>query len=167
MILAGQDLMVFVNDGTNYKSVAYATSHTLDISMDQTDISTKDAGSGIWQCSEPGMMSWSMTTDNLMADSAENGLSANDIFDLMLKRKTVDVVFSLQTNNIDYETKINEEFQVPSTGWTYDDKNHYHGKAYITSLSITANNGEKASFNATFTGAGTLMKEGTGIQKKK
>lgn len=44
MILNGSDLMVFVKNGASYNSVAYATSHSLDISMDQTDISTKDNG---------------------------------------------------------------------------------------------------------------------------
>lgn len=166
MILNGSDLMVFVNNGTSYNSIAYATSHTLDVSMDSTDISTKDNGNGIWQNSEPGMMSWSMSTENLMCDVAEHGMNINDLFDLMLKRTPVDVVFSLQTNNIDYASKIDTEFVCPDSGWTKDDTNNYHGKAYITSLSITANNGEKATCSATFTGAGGLMKAGAGIQKK-
>ena len=102
-----------------------------------------------------------------MCDTAEHGMNINDLFDLMLKRETVDVVFSLQTNNIDYASKIDSEFEVPETGWTNDTANNYHGKAYITSLSITANNGEKATCSATFTGAGALMKTGQGIQKKK
>lgn len=166
MTLQGQDLMVFVKNGESYNSIAYATSHTLDVSMDQTDTSTKDNGVGYWSNSEPGLMSWTMSTENLMSDTAENGLSYNSLFEIMLKRQTVDVVFSLQTNNTDYEGKIDQEFEVPSTGWTPDTTNNYHGKAYITSLSVTATNGEKASYSATFTGAGALLKAGQGIQKK-
>lgn len=159
--------MVFVKDGTTYKSIAFATNHTLDINMEQMDSSTKDNGVGYWTNAEPGMMSWSMSTENLMSDSAENGLSYNDLFELMLKRETVEVYFSLQTNNVDYSAKLGEEFEVPSTGWTYDSTNNYHGKAFITSLSVTATNGEKASYSATFTGAGALLKSGKGIEKKK
>lgn len=167
MTLNGSDLMVFVKNGTTYNSVAFATSHTLDVSMEQVDASTKDNGNGYWSNSEPGMMNWSMNTENLMSDTAENGLSYNALFELMLKRETVDVVFSLQTNNIDYASKLDTEFEVPSTGWTHDTTNNYHGKAYITSLSVTATNGEKATYSATFTGAGALLKAGAGIEKKK
>lgn len=167
MTISGQDLMVFVKEGTTYNSIAFATSHTLDVNMEQVDASTKDSGNGYWQNSEPGMMSWSMSTENLMSDIAEHGLSYNALFELMLKRQTVDVVFSLQTNNIDYATKLDTEFEVPSTGWTCDASNNYHGKAYITALSVTATNGEKATYSATFTGAGALLKAGAGIEKKK
>lgn len=167
MTLSGQDLMVFVKNGAGYSSIAYATSHTLDVSMDQIDSSTKDNGVGYWQNSEPGLMSWTMSTENLMSDTAEHGYSYNDLFEIMLKRETVDVVFSLQTNNIDYASKLDQEFEVPETGWTPDTDNNYHGKAYITSLSVSATNGEKASYSATFTGAGALLKAGKGVEKKK
>ena len=166
MTLNGQDLMVFVKNGDSYSSVAFATNHTLDVNMEQIDASTKDNGVGYWSNSEPGLMSWSMSTENLMSDSAENGLSYNALFELMLKRETVEVYFSLQTNNVDYASKLGEEFTVPNTGWTYDNTNNYHGKAYITSLSVTATNGQKATYTATFTGAGALLKAGSGIQKK-
>ena len=166
MTLQGQDLMVFVKDGSGYKSIAFATNHTLEVSMEQIDASTKDNGVGYWSNSEPGLMSWSMSTENLMSDTAENGLSYNALFEIMLKRSTVDVVFSLQTNNIDFANKLNEEFTVPSTGWNYDATNNYQGKAYITSLNVTATNGQKATYTATFTGAGALLKMGKGIEKK-
>ena len=167
MTLNGQDLMVFVKSGSTFKSIAYATNHTLDVSMEQIDASTKDNGVGYWSNSEPGMMSWSMSTENLMSDTAENGLSYNALFEIMLKRETVDVVFSLQTNNVDYTKKLNEEFKAPTAGWTSDATNNYQGKAYITSLSVTATNGQKATYTATFTGAGALLKMGAGIEKKK
>ena len=158
--------MVFVNNGTKLQSIAYATNHTLEVSMNTTDTSTKDNGNGLWQNSEPGMMSWSMSTENLMSDSAQNGLSFNSLFDIMLKRQTVEVAFALQTNNIDYAGKLDTVFEAPSDGWTPDTANQYHGKCYITSLNITATNGEKATYTATFTGAGNLQKTGNGIQKK-
>lgn len=166
MTLNGSDLMVFVNNGTKLQSIAYATNHTLSVDMATTDTSTKDNGNGLWQNSEPGMMSWSMTTENLMSDSAQNGHSFNSLFDIMLKRQTVEVAFALQTNNIDYQNKLDTVFEAPSDGWTADTVNQYHGKCYITSLQVTATNGEKATYTATFTGAGNLQKTGNGIQKK-
>ena len=167
MTLNGSDLMVFVKSGNGYKSVAYATNHTLNVTMNQIDTSTKDNGQGFWANSEPGLMNWEMTTENLMNDSGDdNGLSFNSLFDIMLKRETVDVVFSLETNNQDFDSKANNEFDVPTGGWTSDSSNNYHGKVYITSLSCTATNGEKANYSATFTGAGPLLKTGDGIKKK-
>lgn len=167
MILNGSDLMVFVNDGNKLKSVAYATEHQLSVNATMTDISTKDVGNGLWQAQELSLMSWTMNTSNLMSDSAENGLSANDLFDLMIKRQAVEVAFSLQTNNLDYSAKLNEEFKAPTDGWTCDASNQYHGKAYITDIQITATNGEKAQFTATFTGCSNLQKLGKGIEKAK
>lgn len=166
MTINGQDLMVFVNDGSSYKAIAFATNHTLDVSMEQIDSSTKDNGNGYWSNSEPGMMSWSMTTENLMSDSGENGYDYNALFSLMLERKTVKVVFGLQGNNQSFDIKDENSFNAPSTGWTPDETNCYVGEAYITSLSVTATNGEKATYNATFTGAGSLTMKGSGIKKK-
>ena len=162
MTINGQDLMVFVKESTgNYKSIAFATNHTLDVSMEQIDASTKDNGVGYWSNSEPGMMSWSMTTENLMSDSGENGYDYNQLFKLMLERKTVEVCFGLQSNGTH---DINTEYQAPPTGWTVSE-GYYHGKAFITSLSVTATNGEKATYSATFTGAGALLLQEPGIKK--
>lgn len=155
--------MLFINNGTKLQSIAYATSHSLEVSADTKDTSTKDNGNGSWQNVEVGLMSWSVSSENLMSDSAENGLSFNDLFDIFLKRQAVEVAFALQSNNINYEDKLNEEFVAPSTGWTASE-NQYHGKAIITSISLTATNGEKANFSCTLQGCGNLMKAGKGIQ---
>lgn len=46
-IIKGRDLMLFDNDGHSY---AYATNHTLTITAETVDISSKDHG--IWGASE-------------------------------------------------------------------------------------------------------------------
>lgn len=164
MTINGSDLMVFVKVNGALKSIAFATSHTLDISLNTVDTSTKDNGNGMWQNNEPGMASWSMSSENLMSDSAENGASMNDLFDIFLKRQKVEVVFALQGNNLDYSAKLGEEFKAPETGWTPDTKNQYKGEALITSLSVNAANGEKATASVSFTGCGNLMKVGEGLK---
>lgn len=161
--IQGADLMVFAKKNDKLQSIAFATSHTLDVTMNTKDTSTKDNGNGIWQNSEAGLMSWTMQTDNLMSDVSENGLSMNDLFEMMLTRKPVEVAFALQGNNTDYSAKLDEEFTAPTEGWTPDTKNQYHGKALITSLNVTAQNGETAKASATFAGCGNLMKMGGGI----
>lgn len=164
MKINGSDLMVFATVGGKLKSIAYATNHVLDTQMNTKDTSTKDDGNGMWQNFEAGLMSWTMQTDNLMSDAAENGASVNDLFDIYLKREPIEVAFSLQTNNPDYSKKLDEPFVAPDGGWTPDTKNQYHGQALITSINVTAQNGEKATCSVTFTGCGNLQKMGAGIQ---
>lgn len=161
--LNGSDLMLFIKKSDKMQSIAYATSHTLDLSMDTKDVSTKDNGAGRWQNYEAGLQSWTVSTENLMSDSAENGLSFNDLFDIYLNRTTVDVAFALQADYTDLTTKENESWDAPTTGWT-PSTNQYHGKAIITSLSVSAQNGEKATYSCTLQGCGNLMKAGNGIQ---
>lgn len=163
--LNGSDLMVFVTIGGKLKSIAYATSHQMNVNMNIKDTSTKDNGNGMWENAEAGLMSWDMSSNNLMSDSAQNGASMNDLFELMLTRTPVDVAFSLQINNIDYSKKLADVFEAPSGGWTCDAANQYHGKALITSLNVTADNGEKATASVTFKGCGNLQKMGKGIEK--
>lgn len=165
MTLNGSDLMAFTMVNGKLKSIAYATNHQLQIQMNTKDTSTKDNGNGMWSNFEAGLMSWTLTSDNLMSDSAENGASMNDLFEIMLTRKPVEVAFALQTDNPDYAQKLDTEFTAPEGGWTPDAKNQYHGKALITALNVTAQNGEKATAQVTFTGCGNLQKMGKGIEK--
>lgn len=156
--------MVFVKKDGAYKSIAFSKSSTLDVSMNLIDASTKDSGNGMWQNQEPGLASWTVQTDNLMSDKGENGASFNDLMDAFLKREPVELVFGLQTNSPDYSAKLDTPFTAPEGGWTPDTQNHIGGNALITSLNVTAQNGEYATMSATFTGCGNLQKKGNGIQ---
>ena len=62
-IMRGSDLMLFVEIGGKLESIAFATNHTIQISADTTEISSKD-GSGKWQDSQINQMSWTMSTEN-------------------------------------------------------------------------------------------------------
>lgn len=155
--------MVFAEINNKMTSIAYATSHTLDMSMNTVDSSTKDNGNGMWTNNEAGLMSWTMQTDNLVSDTSENGISTDDLMTVYLQRKKVKVAFALQKDITDYEAKIGEEFNVPKGGWT-PGENYYSGEALITSLNVTASNDGNATMSATFTGCGNILKTGTGLQ---
>ena len=45
-IIEGSDLMLFISGASGYRSVAFATNHTLNISTNTADISNKDTGAG-------------------------------------------------------------------------------------------------------------------------
>lgn len=152
-IMKGENLMVF----TGGKSIAFATSHTLELSLDSREISTKDSG-GKWSEAEAGKISWSMQTENLVGNPGE-GKGYDDLLDLMIAREPIDVVFALEGDSKDYDAQKLDA--VPTGGWSAKATNGRKGKAIITSLSLNAPNGEYATMSATFQGVGALEKLGT------
>lgn len=161
--IQGQDLMLFVktSDGT-LKSIAFATSHTLSTSMETVDNSNKDEGAGRWSSYTAGMMQWSCTSENLMAEKATNGHTFNSLFDVYLSRQPIEVAFALQKDYTDLTTKLDSDWEAPSTGWS-PSANQYTGTALITNLEVTAQNGQVATYSITMQGCGNLKKVGSGI----
>jgi TP901-1 family phage major tail protein len=146
-IIKGSNLMLFVKVGSDYKSIGYATNHTLQIGSESSSISTKDdlGGGALWVQSSINKLNWSISTDNLFSYDAA-GQEAFDLITLMTSRTLVEVCFAIAA-----------ETSVPATGWTPDDDiSHLKGSAYISDLSINSPNGDNASFSATFSGVGQL-----------
>lgn len=149
-VIKGSDLMLFVGG----KSIGFATSHTLSISADTKETSSKDSG-GKWQTSEVGVLSWTASSENLCADKAE-GVGYDELFAMMIARKSVTGVFALEGNSTDLaENKLDA---VKTGGWTPKAKDGYTGQMLITSLEKNAPNGENATFTVQFTGVGALTK---------
>lgn len=145
--------MAFVNG----KSIAFATSHTLDISGETTDTSTKDSSNnGEWATSEMGLLSWTCSSENLVGNP-RNGLGYDELFDLMIKKQPVELVFGYKTT----VSGATESYEVPEGGWTPKSNDGYKGKAYITALSLNAPNGENSTMSVTFTGTSALVKLNT------
>ena len=86
--------MLFVKKGTDYKSIAFATNHTITINLETKETSTKDNG-GKWQTSEAGIMSWTANSENLMGNESQ-GFSYDELFALMIAREPIDVRFALE-----------------------------------------------------------------------
>lgn len=155
-IIKGTDLMLFVKNSQGVvKSLAFATNHTLSISGETTEVSTKDHG--IYGATEVTKITWSINTDNLYTVA-----TFNELYDRMISRQTVEVYFCLKTES--------EREGTPATvnleGDTYDSwtpttdptEEGYYGRAYVTSLDCTAQSGENATFSATLSGVGALYK---------
>lgn len=141
MVFAGQDV-----NGSLYqpKSIPLATSHTLRISAETEDVSHKDLSSSLWAANDVGKYSWEATTDNLYSN---NGIDW--LFECMTAQYKMRVYFAPKTEA--------DGTALPSGGsWTPDTDAGFEGWAYITSLEVTAQNGENATFSATFTGIGEL-----------
>ena len=77
--------MLFLKEGNGTaKSIAFATSHTLTVSTDTQQTSTKDDG-GKYQSSDYGIISWSLSSENLCSyDGA--GFNYQDLKDKDIRR---------------------------------------------------------------------------------
>lgn len=142
--IKGGDMMLFLAS----KSIAYATSHTLEITGETADTSNKDEGGGDWASQEVNLLSWSASSENLYSVDGQ-GDNFDDLFDLMVAKTPIDAVFSKKSSNAT---------DVPSSGWSAQANSGYKGKVVITSLSLNAPNGEYATYSVQFTGVGALEK---------
>lgn len=159
-IIKGDDLMLF--NGTSGKSYAFATAHTLTITADTADTSSKDHG--VWTGNEVAKISWEITSENLYTTEGFDSL-----FNDMINRKPIDVIFGLKQKGEADKTVADGDY----SNWTPEYKadttgkptapetdtttsNMYMGSAYITSLTANANTGENATYSVTLTGTGSI-----------
>lgn len=150
-ITKGKKLMLFIETSSNvFKSVGYATSHTLSTSASTLSVSHKDladAGSGKWDSQDIDTLSWSITTENFYASSAD-GVTFADLFGYYSAGTELNVKFAVATDSTT---------GVPTGGWVPPTTGYIlSGKCVITSLDINAPVDENASFSCTLTGKGPL-----------
>ena len=171
-LIKGDDLMLF--NGTTGKSYAFATAHTLTITADTADTSSKDHG--VWTGNEVAKISWEITSENLYTSEGFDSLC-----DDMINRKPINVAFGLKQKGKADSTVADGDYSnwtpdygatVPESGNpeapTTDNttKDMYMGSAYITSLTANANTGENATYSVTRTGTGSI-KRATGAKVDK
>ncbi len=100
-----------------------------------------------------------MKSENLFSavnTSTGAGITYETLFEKMIARTPVTLVFSLEGSSTDLEgDKLDT---VPNTGWTAKAGFGYTGKAIITNLEANAPNGDNATFTVDFTGVGELKK---------
>lgn len=137
--------MLFDSTG---KSYAYATNHTLTITAETTDVSSKDHG--IWGASEVSKYSWEITSENLYTSS-----DYNTMFDAMLAGNPITIRFGLKSQTDKTKNVADGDY----TNWTSGASGYYEGKVYITSLVANANNGENATYSITLTGSGKITRK--------
>ena len=144
-IVKGDELMLFKDN----KSLAYATSHTLSITGNTVDISSKDHG--YWGASEIGNITWEITSENLYVDTEFDGL-----FTSMVEKSPITVTFGHANAYNANGLGDSSTYWIPdaSVGAKY-----YEGPAVITSLQANANTGENATYSITLTGTGALQQK--------
>lgn len=142
----GKDIMLFLDTDEDLEALAMATSHTLNLTSEDEETSSKD--SGTWGDQEVVKLRWSATSDNFVT-----GIEATDPYGKLVKawmeKKKLNVVLSIPTNIT--------EGEVPAGGWLPPTTGGgYKGKATIESLNLTATNGQKSTYQLSLKGAGEL-----------
>lgn len=149
-IVKGSALQVTLGNGGTI--LGFATSHALSITVNTTEVSTKDHGD------YPGVIkqntTWEVTCENLFCGRNWDELQA------MLNGDTPVTVSFVPLSNT--ATEISKGIVQPEgsetvqpTAWTAGTA-IAKGQAYITSLNVNAAAGDNATISATFTGAGPL-----------
>ena len=146
-ILKGDQIQLWdYNNGT----LAYATSHTLTLTGNTTDISSKDHG--WWAATSVGSLTWEITAECLYTYS-----DFDLLFNKMIRNEKIHLVWG-EVDNYDPNGLTTTGGNVQK--WIAS-PNFYSGYAMITSINANANTGENATYSVTFTGAGTLSRHET------
>lgn len=137
--IKGQNLRILVGG----KCVAMATSCTFHVSAQLEDSSTKDSV-GDWQEQEVTGLSWDAQTDSLVTleDNGTNGELPQDLFDIIINKTKVTLTFD-QTAGAN--NRVGQNSAIKRTG-----------EAYVTDVTITAQNRQNSTFSAKLTGTGPL-----------
>lgn len=136
-ILQGSDILISIGASETDKTpVAYATSHSISLSREVRDITSKE--SGIWGDSIAGNISWTASIEALYATDQEG---YSEMFDALIAGTEVFVVSGQKASN--------------AIGTTY-----YKGKAIITSLELTAGTTENLTYSVSLQGTGVLTRVG-------
>ena len=155
-ILKGSALQLFINDGgAQDVCIGFATSHSLSITTNVSELSTKDHGD--YPAVLPTTITWEVTAENVYATT-----SMTKLLGYVKNRTKVTIKFAEVGNYSQDGGSYSYDVVEPGiiendskTSWSIG-KVIGQGKAYITSYSINAASGDNASISCTFTGCGPL-----------
>lgn len=137
----GNELMLFKGQ----KSLACATSHTLNLTVNTADVAHKDVG--MWQTSVVTGYAWEVSSENLMVVAEYKTLFAE-----LIAGDPVELDFAIADNfDVNGLEAITGENWVPGTTLKLT------GKAVITALNINSPAGDNATYSITMKGYGALQ----------
>lgn len=144
--IMGEQIQLFLSG----KTLACATSCSVNISSDDIDVSCKDAAG--FNSTIPGRITWTASSDNLFVLD-----DYKKLVDAMLNKTVLTLVFST-VGNFDEKTAPDAEGHVvPTGGWT-PSNDMYSGKVTVSSIDLSADNGSVATYSVQFNGHGALAK---------
>lgn len=144
--IMGEQIQLFLSG----KTLACATSCSVNLSSDDIDVSCKDSAG--FNSTIQGRISWTASSNNLFVLT-----DFNKLVDAMLNKTVLTLVFSSVGNFGDKTAPDAEGHVVPSGGWT-PSNDMYQGQVTVSSIDLSADNGSVATYNVTFNGHGALTK---------
>jgi predicted secreted protein len=133
------------------KTLACATSCSVNISADDIDVSCKDSAG--FNSTIPGRITWTAQSDNLFVID-----DYQKLVDAMLNKTVLTLAFSTVGNWADRTAPDADGHVVPTGGWT-SANNGYTGQVTVSSIDLSADNGSVATYSVTFNGHGALAKQ--------
>lgn len=143
-IVRGDDLMLFDNE---QKSIAFATSHTLTLTSDVTEISCKD--SGRWKDAKVNKLGWEITSENLYSDQ--------EYAKLYEKWTDAEPIVAYWGRGYNSTASVEDGIDSPNAYWEPNPSAPMsYGNVIITNLAVNAASGDNATFSVTLQGIGKL-----------
>jgi len=165
--ILGSDLILMVFDGTEYKPLAHATSHSLEVSRESRSISSKSTGD--FNAADYGKYTWSGSADALVSYDTDK-VSFDTLLDMQIARTKIKIVsIPLGTGPADdtgATTPIADAAGLKESSPTSVENastfklgaTYRYGEAVLTSVSLSAGGDDSASYSISFSGATPLTK---------
>ena len=150
-MLKGKALMLGVEVEGIFHTVAYASSHKLDVSAQTGEVSSKDHNDKSVAIEVTGI-GWSVTTDNMVEDnSAIVACGYKTLKSLILSGLPLKIQVRYFEESIGKDSlgQNNDWYK-----WEPDAQAVISGDAIVTALTLNAPNKQNATYSATFTGKG-------------
>ena len=153
----GEDLILLMdvsaaNDGSEYKAVAHATSHSLEFGRNIREVSSKSTGDYVG--SKYGKAKWSVSVDGLISYDTEI-CNYDTLMAYIMAKRLVKIISlaELSTSTLVDNTGVNE---AGAKAQADANSKYYKGDCVIASVNKTAGSEDNASFSLSLTGASAL-----------
>lgn len=164
--MLGEQLQVFFGSGSSLNVIAAATSCSINVNADTIDVSSKD--SGRYGSNIAGKVSWDISSDALFTipSSGDSRYGYSKLMDSLISGEPLDVSWASVSNfaeaNAASDQNADEDGNVfTATRQQTSAKDLYSGKAVVTSLQLTADNGALSTYSVTLAGKGKITKTTT------
>jgi hypothetical protein len=148
----GSLINLFYHDGQAWKTFAYSTSSSMEMSNELSEVASKDFGLNPHQ--SVNKSSWSFSGEYLFSPA-----NATIITDMLQKGKIYSFAFAVCAET-DYASGLKPETGVGTQdSWSIGSTFVKYGDVVVTQASVTASNGEVATISLTLTSSGALSNE--------
>jgi len=148
-MVKGNSLQLFIGGSGSYSTLGYSTANGLSYTNDVTTVSSKDHGK--YPSVEVNSSNWQFTGTCLFSTAA-----ANTVMSLAESGELTPFAFATIAES-DWAAGLKSVTGVnTNTSWSVGSGFVKYGSGIVSSVNITANDGENATLDLTITGSGAL-----------